>query len=300
MTDLLDVENMPVRTGELTKKIWTHFGPGYIKLTQIRAATGFADENTADAMVFGDWPSTGNVLHGFEVKVSRADWLNEVRNPNKNNSVKSYCNFWWLVIADENMVKPDELPDDWGMMIWQGKNKRLKVVKKAPKLEPQPLPNHFIASLMRHNEKETISIDLHNECLRDIERNSREFEKKKNADLYSFIRELQKAYGIDIFESKDHYFDRTTARDRKRYKAWVAQVRGTMLGEMSAERLVEYLSSIRRYDELISHTEWLVRNAKEIRAKMPDDIDDRIRVWLEWVIKDGDKILENKIMKDVE
>lgn len=49
-------DDRPVRTGELTKKIWTHFGAGYIKLTQIRAATGFMDENTADAMVFGDWP----------------------------------------------------------------------------------------------------------------------------------------------------------------------------------------------------------------------------------------------------
>lgn len=283
-----------VRTGELTKKIWTHFGPGYIKLTQIRAATGFRDENTADAMVFGDWPSTGNVLHGFEVKISRADWLNEVRNPSKNNSVKGYCNFWWLVIADENMVKPGELPDDWGMMIWQGGNKKLKVVKKAPKLEPQPLPNHFIASLMRHNEKETISIDLHNECLRDIRYEARAEEKKKSDDLHAFIREMHKGFGIVIKEIKT----RDWRTERKIHEKWIAEIKGTIIGEMTAEQLNEKLTTVRLYDDMLSHFEWALKNMKEIRAKLPDDADDRIRVWLDWAIGDGEKIVAARIGKD--
>ena len=290
--------DQPPRTGELTKKIWNHFGAGYIKLTQIRAATGFMDENTADAMVFGDWPSTGNVLHGFEVKISRADWLNEVRNPNKNNSVKGYCNHWWLVIADENMVKPDELPDDWGMMVWQGRDKRLKVVKKAPALNPNPLPNHFVASLIRHNDKESISIDLHNECLRDVERASREFEKKKNAELYAFIREIHKGFGIKVSEQKEEFFDRNAVKERKRYKQWIAEIKGTILGQMTAEQLVERLSMVRNYTEMLSHLEWALKNMREIRSKLPDDADDRIRVWLDWAIKDGEKIIAARVGKD--
>jgi len=284
----------PPRTGELTKKIWTHFGPGYIKLTQIRAATGFADENTADAMVFGDWPSTGNVLHGFEVKISRADWLNEVRNPNKNNSVKGYCNYWWLVIADEKMVKPDELPDDWGMMIWQGRNKKLKVVKKAPLLDPQPLPNHFIASLMRHNEKDTISIDLHKECLRDVRYEARAEEKKRTDELHAFIREMQKSFGIVLKDVKTHDY----RLERKIHEKWIAEIKGTILGQMTPEQLNAKLQIVRLYDDMLSHFEWCLKNMKEIRGKLPDDADDRIRVWLDWAIGDGEKIVAARVGKD--
>lgn len=125
----------PLRTGDLTHLVISKYNAlhgaanlgKYIALTQVASSTGGAN-NIADVMILGAWHSSGNLLEGFEVKVSRADWLNEVKNPAKCLPSKQYCHKWWLVISDASMVKEGELPDDWGMMTVE--NGVLKIVKK--------------------------------------------------------------------------------------------------------------------------------------------------------------------------
>src|SRR5664279_2449362 len=94
---------MPLRTGDLTHMVISKYGGlngaeslgKYIALTQVASSTGGAT-NIADVMVLGAWHSSGNELEGFEVKVSRADWLNEVKNTSKCVPSKKYCHRWWL------------------------------------------------------------------------------------------------------------------------------------------------------------------------------------------------------------
>jgi hypothetical protein len=160
------VTERPLRTGELTDMVISKYGAlngasnlgKYIPLTQVASSTGGAN-NIADIMILGAWHSSGNLLEGFEVKVSRADWLNEVKNPQKCLPSKQYCHKWWLVIADASMVKEGELPDDWGMMAVD--NGSLKIIKKAPLLEPVPIAMDFLASLLRTDARETIPLDVH-------------------------------------------------------------------------------------------------------------------------------------------
>jgi hypothetical protein len=96
------------------------------------------------------WPSRGLSVHGFEVKVSRSDWLSELRNPAKSASIQQFCDYWWLVVGDKDIVQPGELPDTWGLLTVEGKEKKRLVCRKvAPKLEAQPLDRTFIASMMR-------------------------------------------------------------------------------------------------------------------------------------------------------
>ena len=53
---------------------------------------------------------------------------------------------WWLVVPDAAIVKPGELPADWGLMaISAGK---LRVKKAALLLVPTPAPLEFTVSLM--------------------------------------------------------------------------------------------------------------------------------------------------------
>lgn len=87
-------------------------------------------------------------LIGHEVKVSRADWLNELREPDKSDKWKQHCHQWYLVISDPSYVRKGELPDDWGLMIVD-KTGNLRVTKSAPKTNPLPLNNSQIGSLMR-------------------------------------------------------------------------------------------------------------------------------------------------------
>ena len=55
-------------------------------------------------------------LSSAEVTVSRNDWLKELNNLEKAQVRRQYCtNFY--VVAPSGIVKPEELPYGWGLMI---------------------------------------------------------------------------------------------------------------------------------------------------------------------------------------
>lgn len=85
-------------------------------------------------------------LHGHEIKVSRGDWLTELRKPEKAQVWKQYCDRWWLV-APVGIVQPSELPDGWGLLVPSGRGLRQVVV--APRLNPVAMPATARASFMR-------------------------------------------------------------------------------------------------------------------------------------------------------
>jgi hypothetical protein len=96
------------------------------------------------------WPSAddGLELTGFELKVSRADWLREMKDPTKADPIKQFCDRWYLVIGDSKVVKyPHEIPSGWGLKLAEGD--KIITMIEAPKLEPKPLDKAFIAALMR-------------------------------------------------------------------------------------------------------------------------------------------------------
>jgi hypothetical protein len=196
----------PIRTGTLTQMVVQKYGGDhgaenlskYIPLTQVASSTGGAN-NIADVMVLGAWHSSGNELEGFEVKVSRADWLNEVKNPDKCQPTKRFCDRWWLVIADKSMVKDGELPEDWGMMaVVDGS---LKVIKKAPLLQAEPMSHDFVASLLRTDARGNIPLDVHNDKMLDLKREYEAEYKARYAGLLQFVKELHSELGIKIENS---------------------------------------------------------------------------------------------------
>lgn len=118
-------------------------GNRYVAMSHVRSDAGFDAERTADFMALDLWPSKGLVLHGHEVKISRSDWLNELKDPEKSGAFIPHVDYWWLVITDKAMVKDGELPPEWGMMAI-GTDGKLRVVKKAPRLRPARLaPNEW-------------------------------------------------------------------------------------------------------------------------------------------------------------
>ena len=105
--------------------------PNYITLEEVRDATGFDRCRTADAMAVSLYRSRGKSLWGFEFKVSRTDWLKELKQPEKSESILRFCDYWALVVPNKDIVKPGELPETWGLYIAQ-KN-RLKCITPCPK-----------------------------------------------------------------------------------------------------------------------------------------------------------------------
>lgn len=101
----------------------------------------------ADAVAFNLWSSRGYCLEGFEVKVDRRDWRNELRNPAKaEESVFRYMDRWWLVTAP-NVAALEEIPVPWGWLERTGN--RLYTRKKAPALTPQAVTRPLMAALVK-------------------------------------------------------------------------------------------------------------------------------------------------------
>ena len=108
-------------------------GNGYrwVFATHVPDAAGFDACRTADAVAMDMWASKGRELHGHEVKVSRADWLRELRQPDKAQAVAKFMDRWWLIVPDAAIVR------DWGMAVVSAIG--IRTVKKAPRRQAEPL-----------------------------------------------------------------------------------------------------------------------------------------------------------------
>lgn len=135
---------------------YTSIRPGttadrWVRAEHVRSMLeGYQSKRIADFIAADKYPGmpygTNLALHGHEVKVSRSDWLTELRDPTKAEAFKRYMHHWWLVVSDASIVKPGELPEGWGLMVKSGDVLRAKV--KAPRLTPEPLPIDFTICLM--------------------------------------------------------------------------------------------------------------------------------------------------------
>lgn len=99
----------------------------------------------ADAISVDTWGSGHFALSGYEVKISRSDWLRELRDPGKAEAWRAHCRHWWLVATPD--VVRDDLPVGWGLLERRGS--MLRRVVDAPALDPLPLTPRHLAGLAR-------------------------------------------------------------------------------------------------------------------------------------------------------
>lgn len=132
--------------------------PEWALLMEVAPATG-GGTRYADAVAVNLWSSRGHAVHGFEIKVSRSDWLRELKDPSKAEPVFRYCDYWHIV-APKGVVKDGELPPTWGLLELRASG--LVQTVAGPKLDAQPLTRKFFASLMRrgHEQIEAIANSL--------------------------------------------------------------------------------------------------------------------------------------------
>lgn len=120
----------------------------YALLPQTANNTGFGVSRHCDAFALSLWPSRGLATSGFEIKTYRGDWLREMANPAKAEEIAQYCNHWWIVTSGP-FVKSDELPEPWGLKVWDKDTSKLKIEKKAPYREAKPLTTGMVAAILR-------------------------------------------------------------------------------------------------------------------------------------------------------
>lgn len=179
----------------------------YALLQEVRDKAGFYASRAADGIAFNLWPSRGLEIEGIEVKSYRSDWLAELKKPEKAENIFKYCDRWWLVAAAEDVVKIEEVPKTWGLMVVvKGK---LKVLKEAPKLNPEPLDRHFVAALLKRATKGMIPAESISDKLeaarRDAEdraKNNQPWEldqaQKNLKELKDKVKTFEETSGLEI------------------------------------------------------------------------------------------------------
>ena len=119
----------------------------YAMLYGVRDAAGHQANRSADVIMVGLWPSRGCLIEGMELKISRGDWLRELKRPEKAEAFVPYCDRWWVIAADSDVVRTEELPKTWGLMVAGGRG--LRVIEDAPRLKAKAVDRSLLAAMLK-------------------------------------------------------------------------------------------------------------------------------------------------------
>jgi hypothetical protein len=121
--------------------------PAWATFEEVGSGVGFGNLRHIDLLAIGTWPSRGHEVIGVEIKVSRQDFLRELKNPAKAEPIQKYCDRWYIAAGSADIVKKDELPSTWGLLVLKGA--KMACVKEAPLLEATPMSKKFVCAVLR-------------------------------------------------------------------------------------------------------------------------------------------------------
>lgn len=200
-----------VTSSEVNALLRTRYAhPEWALCFEVANATGAHGSRYADAVAMCLYPSRGLTIHGFEVKVSKSDFMREIEKPDKSVAVQQYCDQWWLV-APAHAVDETLIPKTWGWLrVDKGK---LFPAKKAADLDAKPIDRKFMAALVRRaNEVDHREVDVlvekKIEVLRENDRKHLENEIKRRTRDIDDAKEQLKKLRERIGEDDWRYLDR--------------------------------------------------------------------------------------------
>lgn len=180
--------------------------PVYAFFTEVGNGTGSNWNRYIDAVAFSLYPSMNHEIHGFEIKISRSDFLSEMNHPEKTAESMQYCDRWWLV-APKGVANKDELPKSWGF--YEVVNGRLYKRKHAPELNPETSLS-FIAALLRRSTEDSIPrstlwhrIDSAKKEARKDYAKGIEESKNRLEEYKKKVSEFEEASGLKVFDIWD-------------------------------------------------------------------------------------------------
>ena len=178
--------------------------PAFAFMSHVRNGTGYERKTvrTADALAMGLWPSRGLELHGFEVKVSRSDFLHELEQPEKADEIARFCDRWWMVVADAKIVKDGELPATWGLLAVTGK--RLVCVREATQLAPQPFDRLMLAAIIRRVHETHVHVDEVESTVQDRVAARGDHAVRSLEELQKAVAEFESESGLKITDKWGH------------------------------------------------------------------------------------------------
>lgn len=160
---------------EALMKQYTNYGRDekFAVFPELRLSTGYKNngntsaEQRIDLFVMGLWPSSNFEKVSIEIKVTRSDFLSEMKKPLKRRPALSVSNKFYFA-TPKNLLKIEEIPVECGLMeIWESEKAECRTfVRKdnkyinIQKTIPAPWRDYahptwgFIASLARRIVKQ--------------------------------------------------------------------------------------------------------------------------------------------------
>lgn len=112
-------------------------------------------------------------LHSIEVKVSRGDWLNELRKPEKSRPAREATDRHYLLAGSMDVFREDEVPEGWGVLVADGgrvvehRPARLSLARADP---PTPWSRRIVTAFLRRVHTEQRPTKTLQQACRDAER----------------------------------------------------------------------------------------------------------------------------------
>lgn len=177
--------------------------PEWLLGFEVRDAAGFDARRSIDAQAINTWPSRGMEIVAVEVKVSRSDFLREMKDPSKAESGAAYADRIALA-TPKGLVTPEELPKGWGLIEVNGDGKARWKVRADMKVAKAPdrallvtmmraIAGDIEAEIRRRNRIESarLASEFEERVGRDVERRTRsmESEAKRYAPISEWLKE---------------------------------------------------------------------------------------------------------------
>lgn len=142
---------------------------------------GVGSGSRCDAIYVGFTGTSGRLLIGHEVKVSRSDWRRELDHAGKADAWADDCHEWW-VVAPPGVVPTEELPPGWGLMTpGRSSAARLSVVVRAERFTQRTPSWDTVRSVMARQD--TLTAARVDQLVRDLKEAARDLDRVKTAPL---------------------------------------------------------------------------------------------------------------------
>ena len=168
---------------EALKRKCTSWHRCNVLFPELRLGSGYSDIAQRRIDLFMISAEKGNYTTAFEIKVSRADFLKDIKNNLKQRGARLYSsNFYY--VAPKGMLEPDEIP------MWAGLIEYDFDKKQFQKIIPAPLQNRnnpswsLICSLVRR-----INESLYTTRLEEQE-NLCDYYKKKSDKAENILKQI--------------------------------------------------------------------------------------------------------------
>lgn len=119
---------------------------GWVWFTEF--SPGVADRRV-DALAVNRWGNKrGYERMVFEIKRTRADFLGELRSPEKTRQSASVADRFWFVVPT-GLVEPTEVPGDCGL-VWVDEDGHAQIKRKAPRRLDAPTDRRLLGAILTY------------------------------------------------------------------------------------------------------------------------------------------------------